>query len=68
MWWFRPKRDDRGPCITCQTYADNQFSGDFLRSTFPYLNIVDEDTIEALVHPNCRCYLSRLKNKGDEKE
>jgi len=35
------------------------FKGDHLRSHFPYLEIIDVNTIAANVHPNCRCYLTR---------
>lgn len=63
-WWIYHAVLDGRTCPQCEAYAkgvEAQFSGEFLRSMFPYLEIVDEDTIMANVHPNCRCWLERAK-------
>ena len=60
-WWVYHAVADTKLCDKCaQFYREYMFSGLNLRATFPYLIIVDENTIVANVHPNCRCYLTRL--------
>jgi hypothetical protein len=41
------------------------FTGLELRAAFPWLEIVDANTIWARVHPNCRCKLWRITNPLD---
>jgi hypothetical protein len=38
------------------------FTGDELLAIFPYLEIGDENTILAWVHPHCRCILIRISD------
>ena len=58
-WLFQAVMDNR-TCDLCLHYeVANEWRGDQLRTEFPYLEIVDELTIKANVHPNCRCYLMR---------
>ena len=58
-WLFQAVMDER-TCQLCLHYETAyEWHGDQLRSEFPYLEIMDEMTIKANVHPNCRCYLVR---------
>ena len=60
MWRYVEKSDDR-LCPECRFYATKPiYFGDALRAFFPYLEIMDEDTIRVNVHPNCRCILKRM--------
>ena len=60
VWIYHEVSDDR-LCDTCRKLAQvGYFMGDHLRIIFPYLFIQDENTIYCMVHPNCRCYLTRL--------
>jgi hypothetical protein len=62
QWIFNAVSDIR-VCELCLSFEDiGIFSGDLLRTFFPYLEIVDVDEIEANVHPNCRCMLKRIIN------
>ena len=56
LWFFLATA---GACPTCQGYSGSIFAGDELRSEFPYLNVLDEDTIAPDIHPNCNCTLHR---------
>jgi hypothetical protein len=58
-WLFQEVSDAR-LCPVCQGHGEaERFRGNHLRSMFPFLEIVDLNTIKANVHPNCRCYLMR---------
>ncbi len=46
-------------CKDCASNNGVIYSGDELRSIFPYHVILDTDTIAAYVHPNCTCLLLR---------
>jgi hypothetical protein len=59
LWLFAAVVDDH-TCFDCQIYDKMVYSGDELRSEFPYMEIIDETTILALVHPHCRCILTRI--------
>ena len=69
MWdtWLFQARSDTKVCDLCRHYETwGEIRGDQLRTEFPYLVILDEDTIGGpepdgggLVHPNCRCFLTR---------
>jgi len=77
IWLYDP-REDNITCEDCRNYADmaasmGGFNGNMIRSLFPWLMILDENTIggqgeggDGLVHPNCRCRLIRYV--GDPKE
>jgi hypothetical protein len=60
IWQFIPSWDVK-QCGECGEYALGIpfFSGAQIRSIFPYMEVKDENTINANVHPNCRCILSR---------
>jgi hypothetical protein len=48
-------------CNDCIARAQPFFYyGNRIRGLFPYLEITSENRIEALVHPNCNCFLSRV--------
>lgn len=50
-------------CEACRGYEESgTFTGTMLRSLFPFLEILDIDTIAVNAHPNCRCYLERIVN------
>ena len=59
QWQYIAVMDDRtcGPCLTLELLT---FVGNDLVHLFPYLDVVDTDTILAYIHPNCRCYLRRV--------
>ena len=60
-WWVYHAVADDVLCDTCaRNFKDYMFNGLNLRDKFPYLIILDENTIIVNVHPNCRCYLTRL--------
>jgi len=68
---YAPTPKGNPTCPLCRNYemmSDNMggFQGNFIRALFPYLTILDENTIggpdpsgDGLVHPNCRCKLVR---------
>jgi len=59
VWQFHGVFDEK----ICPECIDNNFQlyhGNDLRDKFPNLEITDIDRIEANVHPNCRCWLSRI--------
>lgn len=60
VWRYIPVFDDR-LCPECLGHAIREhYGGVHLRVNFPYLEIVNVDTINAKVHPNCRCRLKRV--------
>ena len=60
FWRYIPVFDKK-LCEECRAHwGTYYFKGNEIRATFPYLKIVDEDTIDVEVHPNCRCYLWRV--------
>jgi len=60
FWRYIPVFDNR-LCPKCKALFEHHFfQGSHLRIVFPYLEIRDEDTINANVHPNCRCELWRV--------
>jgi hypothetical protein len=59
VWRYTAISDEKA-CERCLYYEQiGTFNGDMLRSTFPYLEILDENTIAVNAHPNCRCRLRR---------
>ena len=59
--WLYQARADNITCDLCRRHQEHgEYHGNHLRSIFPYLEIMDDSTIVARVHPNCRCYLVRL--------
>jgi hypothetical protein len=60
-WWLYFRSDAPNMCHQCDFYGGIYFfAGDKLRGDFPYLEIIDENTIEPHVHPHCGCILLRL--------
>ena len=62
-WRYVEKDDDR-LCPICRKHATKPiWFGDALRYFFPYLEIMDENTIRVRAHmprdDNCRCILKR---------
>ena len=68
VWVFIPSWDAK-QCDQCGDIALGvpEYTGDSLRSSFPYLEIADVDTINANVHPNCRCILIRFEEYSKTK-
>lgn len=59
MWLYHGVTDTK-ICPVCRAFElEYEFRGNHLRATFPYLELIDENTVKANVHPNCRCYLRR---------
>ena len=54
-------------CKNCIENSSTIYQGDMLRSLFPYLVILDEETIWPSVHPNCTCTMKRVTNGQDER-
>ena len=76
--WLYDARYDIKTCPVCLGYVElassmGGINGNYLRSLFPYLTILDEDTIggpgnggDGLSHPNCRCRMTRYVGDPDE--
>jgi len=59
-WDLQAQWDER-LCVWCKRMEQvGIYNGDVLRRWFPYLEILDMNTIAANVHPNCRCLLVRI--------
>ena len=56
---------DNVVCPDCLGFENQTFTGNLLRAKFPDLEIVDLETINPNVHPNCRCRLERSLYFGD---
>ena len=60
-WRFNLISTVTKPCGKCQYYTGvGVLTGDLLQGMFPYLKVVDDDEIKCNIHPNCRCFLSRV--------
>jgi len=60
IWHYIPVWDER-LCDRCLKHARNEYYvGRHLRAIMPYLEIANENRIDANIHPNCRCYLTRV--------
>lgn len=66
--WLYDIREDDVTCEICRNIADQAslmggFNGNTIRALFPFLEIIDENTIKAHSHmprdDNCRCLLLR---------
>lgn len=58
--WLFLESGHKNMCDDCGSFNLQIFSGRELRRLFPYHRILDANTIEALVHPNCSCFLVRV--------
>lgn len=69
IWRFELHRSP-GTCEACEELEGSSWPGSQLRTPFPYLTILDADTIggpdagDGLVHKNCRCRLRRVVEDG----
>ena len=60
IWKYIPIFDVK-LCPDCLMYAETvYYVGTYLRGLFKHLEIVDKNTINANVHPHCRCELQRV--------
>lgn len=60
VWLYHAIADNR-LCDACKELArKGKFVGTHLRAYFPYLEILNANTIKTNVHPNCRCLLHRI--------
>ena len=67
--WLYQEVSDHKTCELCRRYAEHEdYHGNRLRMLFPYLEILDEYTIAANVHPNCRCVLVRYIGEPEKPE
>ncbi len=76
--WLYQLNEIPTTCEDCKNYADiagsmGGLNGNYIRSLFPYLMILDENTIggqgeggDGLAHPHCGCRLIRFV--GDPSE
>lgn len=65
LWHYIPIFDKK-LCDRCLMHARTEyFVGTYLRGLFPYLEIVDANIINANVHPNCRCILTRITDAAE---
>jgi len=74
--WIWQARGDA--CPLCDPLDGTEYTGAHLRATYPYLIILDENTIggqgyqgggqagAGLRHPNCRCVLVRYIGEPDK--
>jgi hypothetical protein len=58
--WLYIKSGNPKLCENCLGYDVEVFYGDSLRSEFPYLRIIDKNTINPNVHAHCECLLIRV--------
>jgi len=58
--WMFLRSDHPNMCDTCAGYHLTQYFGGELRSEFPNLIVVDENSVYPQVHPNCFCLLTRV--------
>jgi len=58
--WQFIQSDSPHMCDECRSYSNNIYFGSSIRGEFPYHLIQDENTLTALVHPNCLCTLVRV--------
>lgn len=59
LWAYHYVHDDR-VCPVCERHGDmSVIIGSKIRLLFPYLEIVDVNTIRVHEHPHCRCTLTR---------
>ena len=59
QWFFIAVGDDR-VCPDCDELNGGIFDGNYIRYLFPWLRVMDEDTMFPMVHPSCRCVLHRI--------
>lgn len=61
LWHYHAVTDDK-LCSDCEHWARlEHFRGSGLRVLFPRHKIVDDNRVNVEVHPNCRCYLARVR-------
>jgi len=66
LWRFQAIVDAH-TCEQCSRFEEHgEWHGNHLRLSFPFLEIVDENMIQANIHPNCRCYLVRVQEEEVE--
>ena len=67
IWLYREISDNK-LCHVCRANAELEgglYEGNHIRAFFPYLEILDEDTIAVNEHPNCRCVLVRVAKTSE---
>lgn len=63
LWMFYSPRGQAGQknvCKGCEEMNGAVFPGLNIRQFFPFMEIADEETIMANVHPSCICFLQRI--------
>ena len=64
-WIYTAVLTDNRVCDACLQYEFGTFTGNQLRSIFPYLEVISLEQIHPHTHPNCRCHLDRVLWWGD---
>ena len=59
QWFFIAVGDDR-VCDDCAELNGGIFDGNYIRYLFPWMRVMDEDTMYPMIHTNCRCILHRV--------
>ena len=59
LWQYEVITDDK-TCSPCLDLDTRFYYGDELRGEFFFMQVIDANTIEAHIHPNCRCVLNRI--------
>jgi len=59
QWFYIAVGDDR-VCDDCAELNGRIFDGNYIRYLYPFLMVMDEDTLFVNYHPNCRCILHRV--------
>lgn len=71
VWHYRGHYDADSQCDHCKNYDNRDFLGSEIRTLFPDLEIVDENTIYVNLHmtlwgkDTCKCYLWRATDPDD---
>lgn len=61
--WLYIEINDQKLCPVCRANAGmegGEYRGNRIRGFFPYLEILDINTIKVNEHPHCRCIMVRL--------
>ena len=58
--WLFLQSDHPNMCPECSSYDQDTYFGNSVRGMFPYLMIIDENSMNPSVHPSCGCILTRL--------
>lgn len=66
--WHYVEISDSKLCPVCRANARMEggyYTGNRIRGFFPYLEILDVNTVKVNEHPNCRCVLVRVAKTSE---